>query len=309
MRWVCFLFSILTFLQWNWSQSLAEKLGYPEDSKLLIIHADDLGVTHSENRASLLGMRQGCVNSASIMVTCPWFLEIAKEAATHRAMDFGVHLTLNSEWDNYKWGPVTRSNQVSSLVDSNGYFFDNVRELAEKGKPEEVQLELKNQVEMALANTIDITHLDTHMGGALSTTEFLYEYIELGNQYRLPVLLDKRIPSITDPKITQLIREGNQVVVDNVVSALPQHFASGMDTFYKEVLGNLGVGLNVLLIHLAFDDMEMRAVTIDHPDWGAAWRQADLDFFSSAACAELIAQNNIVLVDWREIRDTIIRAE
>ncbi len=309
MRWVCFLFSLLTFLQWNWSQSLAEKLGYPEDSKLLIIHADDLGVTHSENRASLLGMRQGCVNSASIMVPCPWFLEIAKEAAAHRAMDFGVHLTLNSEWDNYKWGPVTRNNQVSSLVDSNGYFFDNVRELAEKGKPEEVQLELRNQVEMALANKIDITHLDTHMGGARSTTEFLRAYLEVGNQYRLPVLLDNRILSITDPTITQLIREGNQVVADNVVSASPQHFASGMDTYYKEVLGNLDVGLNVLLIHLAFDDMEMQAVTIDHPNWGAAWRQADLDFFSSATCAELITQNNIVLIDWREIRDTIIRAE
>ena len=309
MKSVSLLFTILFSLQWNWAQNVAEKLGYPPDSKLLIIHADDLGVSHSENRASLLGMREGCVNSASIMVPCPWFLEIAKEAAANADMDLGIHFTLNSEWANFKWGPVSSKNLVSSLVDSNGYFFDNVQAIAEKGKPEEVQLELKNQVTMALANNIDVTHLDAHMGAALSTKEFLRAYLEVGNQYQLPVLLDKRIPGINDPEITQLIQEGKQVVIDNLFTAYPEHFESGMASFYKEVLNNLEQGFNVLLIHLAFDDAEMQAVTIDHPYWGAAWRQADLDFFKSEACAELIAQNNIVLVEWREIRDKIIRAE
>ena len=309
MKFVCFLFTVVVGFNFNWAQNVAEKLGYPPNSKLLIIHADDLGVTHSENRASLLGMREGCVNSASIMAPCPWFLEIAKEATANPDMDLGIHLTLNSEWANFKWGPVSSKNLVSSLVDSNGYFFDNVQAVAEKGDPEEVQLELMNQVAMAFANNIDVTHLDAHMGAALSTREFLQAYLEVGNRYRLPVLLDKRIPGIKHPEIAKLIEDGKQVFIDNLFTAYPEHFESGMASFYKDVLNNLETGFNVLLIHLAFNDAEMQGVTIDHPNWGAAWRQADLDFFKSEACAELIAQNNIVLVEWREIRDKIIRVE
>jgi predicted glycoside hydrolase/deacetylase ChbG (UPF0249 family) len=302
-----FLIAVL-FTNSIFSQTtIAEQLGYEKEAKLLIVHADDLGVAHSENAASFEVMAKGCVNSASIMVPCPWFLEAAKTAVSHPQSDYGLHLTLNSEWENYKWGPVSGRNTVPSLVDSNGYFFDNIQEVAQNGKPEEVLLELDNQVEMALANGIDVTHLDAHMGTAISTKEFLKAYIKVGNKYELPVLLDHAIPWLKDTDVQSLVEDGNQVVIDQLYTAGPQNFKLGMADYYRDVIENLTPGLNVLLIHLAYDDVEMQAVTIEHPDWGAAWRQADTEFFGSDACRTLISDNKIILVDWREIRDKIIR--
>lgn len=289
------------------AQNVAERLGYPKDAKLLIIHADDLGVAHAENRASIYGLAQTPVNSASIMVPCPWFPEIAAYAKANDTLDLGLHLTLNSEWSFYKWGPVTAKDSVSSLVDANGYFFDNIPEVAQKGNPEHVRLELKNQVKMALRNGIDVTHLDTHMGTAGATKEFLKHYIELGNQYELPVLLTGDARLMKDKEIKALVESGHQVIVDNLYTAYPEHFKTGMSDFYAKTLRELPPGLSTILIHLAYDDDEMQAVTKGKVDWGAAWRQADLDFFSSQECQQLITTHNIVLVSWREIRDKIIR--
>ena len=290
-------------------KTVQEQLGYDPDAKLLIVHADDLGVAHSENRASIKVLENGGVNSASIMVPCPWFLEIAAYAKTYNFRDFGVHLTLNSEWKNYKWGPVSGRNTVPSMVDENGYFFDNTSEVGEKGKADEVMLELDNQVQMAIANHIDVTHLDTHMGAVLSKKEFFKAYLKVGNKYQLPVLLAKNIPWVNDADILSLIHDGNQVVVDQVFGAGPQDFDSGMATYYKNVLDQLEPGLNVLLIHLAFNDTEMKAVTKDHSYWGAAWRQADFYFFSGKGFQLALEKNNIHLVTWMEIRDKIIRSQ
>ncbi len=288
-------------------QNIAEQLGYQKDAKLLIIHADDLGVAHSENRASMHGLAHTPVNSASIMVPCPWFPEIAGYAKKNDSFDLGVHLTLNSEWSFYKWGPVTAKDSVYSLVDANGYFFDNIPEVVQKGNPKHVKLELENQIKMALHNGIDVTHLDTHMGTAVATKEFLKHYIELGNQYELPVLLTGDPRLTKDEEIKALVETGNQVIVDNLYSAYPEHFKTGMSDFYTKILKELQPGLSTILIHLAYDDDEMKAVTKGKIDWGAAWRQADLDFFSSPECQQLITEHDIVLVTWREVRDKIVR--
>lgn len=300
---------LLCSFEFNYAQTIAEKLGYPKDAKLLIIHADDLGVSHSENRASIKGLETTPVNSASIMVPCPWFPEIANYARTNAGMDLGLHLTLNSEWSYYKWGPVTAKDSVGSLVDENGYFFDNIPQVAKNGNPEHVRLELENQVKMALRNKIDVTHLDAHMGTAGATKKFLKNYIEVANQFQLPVLLVKDYDAMIDSEIAKLIKDGNQIFVDALYGAEPLNFNEGMSDYYTEILNQLKPGLSTILIHLAYDDKEMQAVTIGKKDWGAAWRQADVDFFSSKACAALLKQNSIVLVTWREIRDEIIRAQ
>ncbi len=290
-------------------QTIAEQLGYEKDAKLLIIHADDLGVTHSENRASIQGLESTPVNSASIMVPCPWFLEIADYAQENKTLDLGLHLTLNSEWNFYKWGPVSSKDSVRSLVDANGYFFDNIPEVVEKGNPEEVKIELQNQVEMALRNGIDVTHLDAHMGTAGATKEFLKSYISVGNEFKLPVLLDGANPSMQDGEIKELVKNGNQIIVDGIYTAYPTHFQEGMADFYTKTLNELQAGLNIILIHLAYDDEEMQAVTVEKEFWGASWRQADVDFFSSDSVGQLLRNNEITLVTWREIRDKILRKQ
>ncbi len=288
--------------------SVAERLGYPADSKLLIIHADDLGVSHSENAASITALENSPVNSASIMVPCPWFPEIAAYARQHQDTDLGLHLTLTSEWKHYKWGPVTSHDSVPGLLNPEGYFYSAVDSLIKSATREEVEQEMRNQVKKAYRAGIDVTHLDAHMGAAVSTPEYLAAYMKLGKEFRLPVLLDARVNSIELSEIKEML--GDQtVIVSGIPTILPENVKSGSREFYADLFRNLKPGLHCLLIHLAYDNEEMKAVTIDHPDWGSAWRQADYDFFTSPECAQLLKEQNIITITWRELRDKVVRME
>ncbi|MFS4491880.1 polysaccharide deacetylase family protein [Maribacter sp. 2308TA10-17] len=288
------------------NKTIAERLGYDSNAKLLIIHADDLGVSHSENMASIKGLEKTPVNSASIMVPCPWFPEIAKYARENQTADLGLHLTLNSEWIYYKWGPVTAQDSVSTLINENGYFYPQIQDVVQNAKPEHVALELRNQIKKAYKFGIDVTHLDAHMGTAGSTLEFLEAYIKLGKEFELPVLLDKNMAFLKNEKI-QVLLDDTVVINDHIFTAGPADYDSGMANYYTKVLQNLEPGLNSILIHLAYDDAEMKAMTVEHDYWHSPWRQADVDFFSSPECATLLKENNITLVTWRELRDKIVR--
>src|SRR5918993_3226454 len=130
-------------------RTLAERLGYPKDAKLLIVHADDLGMTHSVNAATIKAFETGLVNSGSIMVPCPWLSEIATYARANPQADLGLHLTLTSEWTSYRWGPVTPKDRVKSLLDKDGYLYLTESEAASKIDPKEVELEIRAQIERA----------------------------------------------------------------------------------------------------------------------------------------------------------------
>src|SRR5437016_1230614 len=142
-------------------KTLAERLGFPRDAKLLIVHADDVGVTHSVNAATIKALDTGAVNSASIMVPCPWFPEIADYAKSHPAFDFGLHLTLTSERVYYRWGPVASKDKVPSLVDENGYFHQDWKPTT-RINLKEVDRELRAQIDRAYAMGLRPTHLDSH---------------------------------------------------------------------------------------------------------------------------------------------------
>jgi len=288
--------------------TIAERLGYPADTKLLILHADDLGVTHSENEASILALEKGPLNSASIMVPCSWFPEIASYASKNKTMDFGVHLTLNSEWKNYKWGPVTSRDSVSTLVNQNGYFYSSVDSLQNHADYKEVEIELRNQVKKAYKFGIDLTHLDAHMGAAVSSPDYAAAYMKVGREFGLPVLLDRRVHGMEHEGIKNLL-DDTTVIVDHILAMYPLAFEEGAVQFYSTLLKNLEPGLTFLLLHPAYDNAEMQAVAIDHPDYGSEWRQADYDFLMSEECAEIIKSQNIKMVTWRELRDKITRAK
>jgi predicted glycoside hydrolase/deacetylase ChbG (UPF0249 family) len=288
-------------------KSIAEQLGYPAGTKLLVIHADDIGVAHSENEATINAFESGSISSGSIMVPCAWFPEIAAYAKAHPAVDLGLHLTLTAEWKNYKWGSVSPRTQVASLLDDRGFFYDNGADLATKGKIEEVEHELRNQIERSIQFGIDPTHFDTHMGTMFANIEWAKLYMKLGREYKVPVLINHAAAkAFLNVDLDNYIQPGD-VVADNILMAQPDHFKTGMKEFYTGVLKRLQPGLNVLLIHVAHDDAEMKAVTIDHPDYGAAWRQADYDFFTSDECKRIIRDQKIQLITWREIRDKIVR--
>src|SRR5277367_4074630 len=164
-------------------KSLAEKLGYPRDAKLVIIHADDVGMTHSVNAATIQALNTGLVNSASIMVPCPWFPEIADYAKTHPEIDFGLHLTLTSERVYYRWGPVAPRDKVASLVDENGYFHHDWSQDTHID-PKDAELELRAQIERAYAMGIRPTHLDSHQYRLINNGKELFEvFVRLGHEY------------------------------------------------------------------------------------------------------------------------------
>src|SRR5262249_58665076 len=153
------------------SKSLAERLGYQADARLLIVHADDLAVAHSVDAASIKALETGSVSSASIMVPCPWLTEIAGYAQAHPQADLGLHLTLTSEWALYRWGPVAPKNQVLSLFARDGYLYPTEREAAKNINPREAEVEIRAQIEKARAFGINPTHLDSHMGTLFQTKE------------------------------------------------------------------------------------------------------------------------------------------
>ncbi len=170
------------------TKTVAERLGYPPDSKLLIVHADDLAVAHSVDAASFDALDKNAVTSASVMVPCPWLNEVAAYAKEHPNADLGLHLTLTSEWKIYRWGPVEAKDRVPSLLDPAGYLWPETAPAAQNIKPEEAEREIRAQIERAIAAGIHPTHLDSHMGVLFATPELFAVFTKVAHDYKLPFL-------------------------------------------------------------------------------------------------------------------------
>jgi predicted glycoside hydrolase/deacetylase ChbG (UPF0249 family) len=298
---------ILFCLHSTAQQTVQEKLGYSKDAKLLILHADDLGVSHAEDSASIYLLEHGFVSSGAIQVPCPWFSEIAHYAVTHPDADLGIHLTLTSEWKYYKWGSVSGKNNTQTLLNNNGFFYDDLDSLGKMAKLAEVETELRAQIDKAIKAGIHPTHLDAHMGCCFFNKDFLKIYLKLAHEYHLPCLLNvNAFKLLYHVDISDLITD-RDVVTDNVFMAFPPAAVNDRATYYTQIFNTLPAGLSCILLHAAYDDAEMQAITADHPDYGAAWRQADFDFFSSDACKKVLAANNIHLITWKEIKDKLIQ--
>jgi predicted glycoside hydrolase/deacetylase ChbG (UPF0249 family) len=281
------------------TKSLSEQLGYPPNTKLLIVHADDLGVTHSVNAASIKALESGAINSASIMVPCPWFPEIADYAKSHPEMDFGLHLTLTSERIYYRWGPVASADQVRSLLDENGYFRHDWTP-ATKIDPQEAEIELRAQIDRAYAMGVRPTHLDSHQYRLDSTGKALFEgALRLAHQYKLPFFVTR--DWFKDYPYLEKSLGPNDVVIDHTITIDPSVPPEKWADFYKNAIRTMQPGVTQLVIHLAYDDAEMRAATRERATWSAAWRQRDFDYFTSPAFRQLLHDQNITLVTWRQI--------
>lgn len=283
--------------------NLAQKLGYSENTKLLIIHADDAGLSHSENQATIKALQNGSVNSYSIMVPCPWLFEMAAFAKNNPNYDCGIHLTLTCEWENYKFGPVLPISEVSSLVHQNGYFHKTRSDFKKNAIPSEIKKELTAQIEKALQFGIQPTHLDSHMCSVGVTPDILEIYKELGNTYNLPVFINKQFVesiSLSDEKYNF----ENTLLADDLLIGYFTDFEKGeLRNSYAKALHNIKSGFNVFLLHPAFDDFEMQGITINHPNFGSEWRQIDFDFFTSEECKSKLKENDIQLITWKEIRE------
>lgn len=281
------------------AQTLADRLGYPPGTKLIIVHADDLGETHAVNAAAIKALEAGAVNSASLMVPCPWFPEIAEYAKAHPDADFGLHLTLTSERVYYRWGPVASRDKVPSLLDSNGYFHHDWEQHPQID-PKQVEVELRAQVERALAMGVHPTHLDSHQYRLIINGKDLFDaMLRVAHDYKLPVFVNK--DWFAQHPYLQSSVGPDDLVLDHTVTIEPEVPPEKWAEFYRTALKNLQPGVTEFVIHPGFDDEELRAATRERATWGAAWRQRDYDFFTGDEFQKMLAQENIKLITWREL--------
>ena len=279
------------------TKTIAERLGHPADSKLLILHADDLGAAHSIDVASFDALEKGAISSASIMVPTPWITEVAAYARGHPNADLGLHLTLTSEWETYRWGSVEPADKVPSLLDSAGTFPNDEKLVAARAKPAEVEREIRAQINRALALGIRPTHLDSHMGSLFTTPELIATYVKVAHDYHLPFLAVKG-SALAAPQAGLTTRD---IVLDAVIIADRQVPRDQWKEFYLKAIANLKPGLTEIIVHLGHDDSELQAVMVDHEGYGSAWRQRDYDVVNSPEFKKALQDNHVILVTWKEL--------
>lgn len=281
------------------TKNVAERLGYPANSKLLILHADDLAVAHSVDRASFDALDEKAVTSASVMVPCAWLEEVAAYAKNHPDADLGLHLTLTSEWKIYRWGPMDSKDKVQSLLDASGYLWPDTEPAAKNIKPDEAEREIRAQIGRATAAGIHPTHLDSHMGVLFARPDLFAVYVKVAREYGLPFLA-ARIPGAGKEMLAVL--SDKDIVVDAVEMASPEVQRKDWKNYYVNIVKNLKPGLTELIVHLGHDDSELQAVMLDHPDYGAAWRQRDYDVMTSPEFKKALEENHVILVKWKDLK-------
>jgi chitin disaccharide deacetylase len=280
-------------------QPLQVRLGYQRDAKLLILNADDLAVSHSEDVASFTALDRKLITSATVMVPCPWFTEVAAYAKAHPDADLGLHLTFTSEWKSYRWGPIASRALVPSLVGPDGYFYASTDEFAKHAKPTEVEAELRAQIERAKSMGLEPTHLDSHMHALYRTPELFAVFLRVAREYKLPI----RMARNDQPFQSMLpLMAAGDLVPDAIFSPGEDVRPSEWTDYYVNLIKNLQPGVTEIFVHLALDDVESQAVMVDHPDWGAAWREREFAAVSSPELRKALEDNHVILIGWRDIK-------
>jgi hypothetical protein len=276
----------------------AERLGYPADTKLLIIHADDLAVSHSQDRASFAALDRGEASAASIMVPCPWLTEVAAYAQAHPDADLGLHLTLTSEWRSYRWGPLASRNEVPGLLGPDGNLWPDVPFVTKHATAAEIEKEIRAQIEQAMKVGIRPTHLDSHMG-TLFAAAYFPVYVKVAREYGLPFLA-MRTPGAAASMLA-LLKDSDILpdAIEMATNVKPENWAS----YYLGLITSLKPGLTELIVHLAYDDAEMQAITEGHPAYGSAWRQRDFDVITSPEFQQALKNNRVTLIGWKQIKE------
>jgi predicted glycoside hydrolase/deacetylase ChbG (UPF0249 family) len=279
----------------------AERLGYTRDARLLMINADDFGMCHDENEATIAGLGYGLFTSSTILVTCPWFEEAAEFARSHPAADLGVHLTLTSEWATYKWGPVLGAKAVPSLTDARGYLWPDVPEVFAGDKLDEVEAELRAQIDKALAAGVDVSHLDCHMGPLHLRADYHEIYARLACDYRLPIRMTSRsfMRKMGMGEILSTIDRDGILYPDNFIVGGPKS-PDDTESYWTNLLRNLRTGITEIYCHPALARDELRNCARD-----AAQREADFRFFTSEQTRRLLKDEGIELIGYRRLRDAM----
>lgn len=280
----------------------------PDSRRYLIIHSDDAAMCHSVNQATIKGLTEGSVSSCSIMVPCPWFPEFAEFARSRPDLDYGIHLTLNSEFGRYRWSPVAGPDKVPSLIDKDGFLPQSKDAVTSTARPAEVEIELRAQIDRALQAGIPLSHLDTHMGTVVATGDFLEIYVRLGLEYNLPVMIMRHPDPVIGRGYPDLLKKGSQYIDQLEARGLPSidylyQFYEGKNhqdrlERYLNTFRNLQPGVTQMIIHCGTDDAELQAITGSH-----FLRGNDTRIFTDPEVKRQIDQMGIEIISWKQLRE------
>jgi len=287
-----------------------KKLGFSNTDRVLIIHADDIGMCHATIPAFAELAEFGLVTSGSIMPPCPWLPAVINQFEANTSLDLGIHLTLTSEWRAYRWRGVTNREETNDLLDPHGYFYASREELHQVADVHSVGLELRAQINRITQMGLKPTHIDSHMFALIHPLLFTL-YVELCLELNLPALI-WRADWCKWGFNQQQTEQANLALMHLQEAELPI-----FDNFYvlgknqpgisrlqqvENIINQLPVGLSILLIHPAQDTPELRATM---PNWDL--RVSDYETFLKPSLKEKIDQSPVVLIQYKELTQHAFR--
>lgn len=287
------------------SRTLAERLGFSREDRLLILHADDVGMCHSANAATAWAFGEGLVTCGSVMVPCPWFPEIAAWSVEHPEWDLGFHLTLTSEWRHYRWRPVALPEQVPSLLDPDGFLWRSVEDVCKHASPAHVETEIRAQIARGRKFGMKPTHVDSHMGTLFSDPRFFEVYTRVGKETGLLPMLMEPGPEINAeakelgldyPPLAEKLRAQGFVLLDRLITGAKTSGYAERKAEFHEMIRALRPGVTEIILHLAGDDEEIRHVT---GNWANRWHETRI--FTDADTKALIREQKIKLIGYRQL--------
>ncbi len=284
----------------------AERLGWPAGKRVVIFHADDIGMCYEANQAAQRALSQGAYRSASCMVPAPWFNEMAAWCVEHPEYDVGLHLTLTSEWKYYRWGPITPREKVRGLVDPFGYLYRDVRGVALSARPEEVGTEIRAQLERARKLGMKPSHIDTHMGTLYARPDYTREYLKMAMDEQIPAMAIEMTPRT----IAKFKKEGYPIT-EQSLKVLSGYTLPKLDDFHSvgtgktyeekrekffEQVRTFEPGLNEIIYHPSVETEGLKKIT-------NSWQQRVWEdrFFADPAVQRFIKDNEIIVTDWKEV--------
>jgi hypothetical protein len=289
-------------------QTYAERLGFPKGTRALILHVDDAGMSHDSNVGTWRAIDEGAANSVSIMMPCPWVPEFAKYVRENPEVDAGLHLTLTSEWDYLRWPPLAGKPVVPGLTDEQGCLWDNVPLVIEHATPDEVEIEIRAQIERARNLGFEPTHMDSHMGTLFSHFPFLERYIKVGIDEQIPVMFagghnffSGRNP---DRKTEEYLAYAKQIwdgglpVLDDLHSSSYDWKMEDKVDKYVDVIRNLKPGVTMVILHCTqtFENFEKISSS-------GTLRRGDLKAMLDPEIMRVIEEEGIVMTTFRELKE------
>jgi predicted glycoside hydrolase/deacetylase ChbG (UPF0249 family) len=284
----------------NW----AEKLGYPVNSKVVILHADDIGMCSEANEAVLPYLLNDQIQSAAAMVPCPWFNDIADWYKNHPEEDIGLHLTLTSEWKNYRWGPVSNPSNVPELIDPEGYMWRGVIDVASRAPVTTVEKEVRAQIERAYERGIKPGHIDTHMGTLYSKVEYAEAFFKVAMEYGIPANVIEFTPDRVQkfrkqgyPITARLIQSGRKYTLPKLddFTSVPngKSYQEKKELFF-DLVQNLEPGITEIIFHPSIETEGLKKIT-------NSWQQRvwEAKMFSDPEVIQFLKNEGIIFTNWK----------